>query len=137
VQETFTQALANLSSAHADVRGWFIQHAHLACRRHDWSYRRYMRAAYASRDACQRQEPTSEAPASEHEARATPVRLGRLTLVHALARLLPDQRRCVQLRYLDGMPRDMAADVLGRTTNAARLLERRALRRLAALALAE
>src|SRR3954471_13440713 len=50
VQETFTGALADLNAALLDVRGWFIWHAAKACNQHDWSRRRYVRAAYAVRD---------------------------------------------------------------------------------------
>jgi RNA polymerase sigma-70 factor (ECF subfamily) len=48
----------------------------------------------------------------------------------ALARLTPLQRRVVQLRYLDGYPRDRTAAAMGRSVAAVRWLERAALRRL-------
>ncbi|MFJ6949992.1 sigma factor-like helix-turn-helix DNA-binding protein, partial [Micromonospora aurantiaca (nom. illeg.)] len=50
--------------------------------------------------------------------------------VHAMARLTPDQRRAIQLRYLDGYPRDAAARLMGRSVWAVGDLERRALRRM-------
>ena len=93
VQETFTGALADLSAALLDVRGWFVFHAAKACNQHDWSRRRYVRAAYAVRDHV-------PAPAVQ-DAGAPPARLGRITFVHAMARLTAAQRRAVQLRYLD------------------------------------
>jgi RNA polymerase sigma-70 factor, ECF subfamily len=124
VQETFTGALATLPTALLDVRGWFIWHAAKACNQHDWSRRRYVRAAYAVRD----HDP---APAAT-DAGDPPARLGRITFAHAMARLTTAQRRAVQLRYLDGYPRDTAARLMDRSTEAVRHLERRALRRLQA-----
>jgi len=53
-----------------------------------------------------------------------------MTFVHALARLTPDQRQAIQLRHIDGYPRDAAAKAMGRTVNAVRHLERAALLRL-------
>ena len=51
-------------------------------------------------------------------------------LFAALPRLGSDQRRCLHLRYYEGFPADLTACLMGRTPNAVRLLERRALRRL-------
>ncbi|MFI5489222.1 RNA polymerase sigma factor [Micromonospora echinaurantiaca] len=123
VQEAFTGALAELSTALLDVRGWFIIQAAKACTRHDWSRRRYMRAAYAVRDHSSRD--TSPSLVGDEQARP-----GRITFVHAMARLTADQRRAIQLRYLDGYPRDAAARLMGRSTEAVRCLERRAIRRM-------
>jgi RNA polymerase sigma-70 factor (ECF subfamily) len=47
-----------------------------------------------------------------------------------MARLTADQRRAIQLCYLDGYPRDAAARLMGRSTEAIRCLERRAIRHL-------
>ncbi|NUR31260.1 MAG: sigma-70 family RNA polymerase sigma factor [Catenulispora sp.] len=124
VQETFTGALADLGSALADVRGWLIWQAAKACNQHDWSRRRYLSAAYSLRETADRApDPVSIEP-------PVPARLGRLSFVHAMARLTPDQRRAIQLRYLDGYPRDAAARLMGRSVWAVGDLERRALRRL-------
>lgn len=123
VQETFTGALEDLSAALLDVRGWFIWHAAKACNQHDWSRRRYVRAAYAVRDHDPAPAPVASAP---------PARLGRITFAHAMARLTVAQRRVIQLRYLDGYPRDGAARAMGRSTEAVRDLERRGLRHLQA-----
>jgi RNA polymerase sigma-70 factor (ECF subfamily) len=125
VQETFASALAELSTALLDVRGWFIIQAAKACNRHDWSRRRYVRAAYAMRE---HGSLDPAAPAVTDQA----ARPGRITFVHAMARLTADQRRAIQLRYLDGYPRDAAARLMGRSTEAVRCLERRAIRRLQA-----
>jgi len=72
VQEAFTGALADLSSALADVRGWLIWQAAKACNQHDWSRRRYVRAAYAVREHTDR---ASAAPVTA--APPTPPRLRR------------------------------------------------------------
>ncbi|BCY07308.1 RNA polymerase sigma factor [Actinoplanes sp. L3-i22] len=119
VQETFTGALADLSAALLDVRGWFIWHAAKASNQHEWSQRRYVRAAYAVRDHA----PAPAAPATG----GAPARLGRLAFAHAMARLTTAQRRAIQLRYLDGHPRDAAARHMDRSVAAVRSLERRAL----------
>lgn len=124
VQETFTGALADLPAALLDIRGWFITHAAKACNRHDWSRRRYVRAAYAARD----HDPV---PAVV-DTGETPARLGRITFAHAMARLTAAQRHAIQLRYLDGYPRDAAARLMNRTAEAVRCLERRGLRHLQA-----
>ncbi len=122
VQEAFTGALAELSTALLDVRGWFIIQAAKACNRHDWSRRRYLRAAYAMRE---HGNPDTTPAVGDQTARP-----GRITFVHAMARLTPDQRHAIQLRYLDGYPRDAAARLMGRSTEAVRCLERRAIRRM-------
>lgn len=124
VQETFASALADLSSALLDVPGWFIWHAAKACNQHDWSRRRYVRAAYAVRD----HEPVLAAP----DTGQPPARLGRITFAHAMSRLTAAQRRAIQLRYLDGYPRDAAARLMDRSTAAFSDLERRGLRHLQA-----
>jgi RNA polymerase sigma-70 factor (ECF subfamily) len=124
VQETFTGALADLSAALLDVQGWLIWHAAKACNQHDWSRRRYVRAAYVVRN----HEPSPAAP----DTGETPARLGRITFAHAMARLTAAQRHAIQLRYLDGYPRDAAARLMNRSTQAVRDLERRGLRHLQA-----
>jgi RNA polymerase sigma-70 factor, ECF subfamily len=124
VQETFTGALADLPTALLDVRGWFILQAAKACNQHDWSRRRYVRAACAVRD----HDRVPTAPAASDP----PARLGRITFVHAMARLTAAQRRAIQLRYLDGYPRDAAARLMDRSTEAVRGLEKLAIRRLQA-----
>ncbi|HEY2671083.1 MAG TPA: sigma-70 family RNA polymerase sigma factor [Rugosimonospora sp.] len=123
VQDAFADALAELSNALLDVRGWLIIQAAKACNRHDWSRRRYTRAAYTLH------EQASRAPSGLALVQPT-TRPGRLTFVHAMARLTTDQRRAIQLRYLDGYPRDAAARVMGRSAEAVRCLERRAIRRM-------
>ncbi len=126
VHDAFCDALASLSSADPDVRGWLIRLAAKACTRYDWSRRRYIRAFFAVRDA---QLRMAGVDGPDHLP-DVPAGVGRVSVVHALSRLVPGQRRAVQLRFLDGVPRDLAAQVLDRTPEAVRMLERRALRRL-------
>jgi len=122
VQDAFTGALEELPHALLDVRGWFIIQAAKACTRHDWSRRRYTRAAYTLHEHARR-HPVASTGFAEPQRRP-----GRVTFVHAMARLTPDQRRAIQLRYLDGYPRDAAARLMGRSIEAVRCLERRAIR---------
>jgi len=122
VQETFCEAFADLTNARDDVRGWLILHAACAFNRYDWGRRRYLRAAYLQYHRAR----TSRLFAQDDE----PAIPDRLRLWEALPRLGSDQRRCVQLRYLEGLPAELVAGLMGRTTNAVRLLERRALIRL-------
>ncbi len=122
VQETFCEALADLANAHDNVRGWLFWHATCAFNRYEWSRRRHWRATYASRDAARIAAVSTE----DDE----PGRPERAWLFAVLPRLGSDQRRCVQLRYYEGFPAELVAWLMGRTTNAVRLLERRALRRL-------
>jgi len=150
VQEAFCNAFANLPSAHHDVIGWLLAHAARACIAYEWSNRRYIRAAKAieaearvaeqladitcpsAGEAEDRPEPHSDLEQALAQELNVPAKLGRIAFVQALARLTPDQRKAVQLRFLDGLPRDMRADELRRTPNAVSLLERRALRNLRA-----
>ncbi|WP_327002716.1 sigma-70 family RNA polymerase sigma factor [Dactylosporangium sp. NBC_01737] len=125
VQEAFASALAELSTALLDVRGWFIIQAAKACICHDWSRRRYTRAAYTVRDHAAR----DTAPQLVAD---PPARAGHITFVHAMAGLTAAERRAIQLRYIDGYPRDAAARLMDRSPEAVRCLERRALRRIRA-----
>lgn len=121
VQDAFTEALVELPHALLDVRGWFIIKAAKACTRHDWSRRRYTRAAYTLHEHASRgATPTAESGG----------RPPRVTFVHAMARLTPAQRCAIQLCYLDGYPRDAAARLMNRSIEAVRCLERRAIRRM-------
>uniref|UniRef100_UPI0013C32867 sigma-70 family RNA polymerase sigma factor n=1 Tax=Allorhizocola rhizosphaerae TaxID=1872709 RepID=UPI0013C32867 len=86
--------------------------------------RRYTRAAYTLHEHARRHATASTGFAEPQR------RPGRVTFVHAMARLTPDQRRAIQLRYLDGYPRDAAARLMGRSVEAVRCLERRAIRRM-------
>ena len=90
--------------------------------------RRYTRAAYTLH------EHNSRSGAAASPVLAEPHRRpGRVTFVHAMARLTPDQRHAIQLRYLDGYPRDAVARLMNRSIEAVRCLERRAIRRMQAV----
>lgn len=120
VHDAYCFALAEPSLIGDDAMGSLLRLASRAVTRHRWSHRRYLRAALTAGDD-QYSEPAAPTPAES---------VTRMTFVHALARLTPDQRRVVQLRHLDGYPRDVAARAMGRSENAVRHLERAALRRL-------
>jgi RNA polymerase sigma-70 factor, ECF subfamily len=124
VQDAFCEAFANLPSAPDDVTSWLFRLAAKACTRHDWSNRRYVRAALTIG------EEASRTPMQTDDALQAPAHLNRISFAHALARLTPSQRRAIQLRYLEGYPRDQAAELTGRTKDAMRHLEYRALRNL-------
>lgn len=124
VHDAFTDALAELAHAPLDVTGWFLQLAARACTRHGWAARRYRRAAHEVHEHDTTPTATSVP--------ARPTIGGRLAFVLGMARLTDNQRKAIQLRYLDGYPRDVAAAVMGRSTEAVRDLERRGLRHLTA-----
>ena len=88
---------------------------------HRWSQRRYLRAAYTIYE---------DRTGDRQPAALTLAGLHRPGLTHALARLTPLQRQVVQLRYLDGYPREHTAAVIGRSVATVRCLERAALCRL-------
>jgi len=125
VQDTFCIALAELHTADPDVLGWLIGLAAKACTRHEWALRRYLRTVLtlgaAAERAATHQEPATVTPALVS---------GRVPFAHALARLAPDERRAIQLRYLDGLARAMTARLMGTTPDTVRTLERRALHQL-------
>jgi RNA polymerase sigma-70 factor (ECF subfamily) len=126
MQDAFCTALANPRLLGEDLLGSMLRLAARAVTRHGWSQRRYVRAAYTVY-----QDRTAAGAADPRVAENQTVAvLARPGFVHALARLTALQRRAVQLRYLDGYPRDHAAHAMGRSTAAMRDLERRALRRL-------
>ena len=56
--------------------------------------------------------------------------LDHLALEPALARLSPDQRRALELRFLDGLPIAEAARIVGKTEDAVKKLQQRGLARL-------
>jgi RNA polymerase sigma-70 factor (ECF subfamily) len=127
VHDAYCFALAEPTLIGEDPVGSILRLAARAVTRHLWSTKRYIRAAYTVGEDQQTSRTTDPLgpPAPTVSETVT-----RMTFVHALARLTPDQRRAIQLRHIDGYPRDAAAAVMGRTTNAVRLLERAALRRL-------
>lgn len=123
VHDTFADALAALPAAHDDVPGWFLQRAARACTIHFRFQGRYLRAAHTLYDQASRTGTSA----------VVPTRRGTwLMCVQVLARLNADQRRPVQLRFLDGASRPAVARAMDRTTSAVTGLERRTLQRLRA-----
>jgi RNA polymerase sigma-70 factor (ECF subfamily) len=127
VHDAYCFALAEPTLIGDDPVGSMLRLAARAVTRHQWSTKRYIRAAYTVGEDQQTGATTNPLGPSAPTVSET---VTRMTFVHALARLTPNQRRAIQLRHIDGYPRDAAAAVMGRTTNAVRLLERAALRRL-------
>ncbi len=122
VQDAFCDAIAQATRFSDDVLGCLLRLAARACTRHTWATRRHARAAYTVYE--DRTSPDSARPTG------TPATLGRIEFTHALARLAPDQRRAIQLLYLDGQPHPAVAALMGRSVDAVRSLQRRALRHL-------
>jgi RNA polymerase sigma-70 factor (ECF subfamily) len=123
VHDAYCFALAEPTLIGDDLEGSMLRLAARAVTRHQWSTRRYVRAAHTVYE-------DQYISAVGHSAPVTSAAVTRVTFAHALARLTPDQRRVIQLRLIDGYPSDAAAAAMGRTANAVRMLERRALRRL-------
>ncbi|SCL25842.1 RNA polymerase sigma-70 factor, ECF subfamily [Micromonospora rhizosphaerae] len=121
VHEAFADALTELASAPHDVTGWILRLAARASTRHGWAARRYLRAAHEIHHRA------AIAPAS---APRTLTVGRRMAFVAGIARLTNNQRTAIRLRYLDGYPRDLAAAVMGCSSQTIRDLERRGLRRL-------
>jgi RNA polymerase sigma factor (sigma-70 family) len=122
VQDTFCTALAELGSAHTNVRTWLIRLAARACTRHEWNRRRYLRVAITVAEHLTRARGEVA-----HSAAGDPTG-PRLT--HALAMLPPRLRRIAQLRWLEGYPRELVARLLHRSPGTVRATERQALRRM-------
>jgi RNA polymerase sigma-70 factor (ECF subfamily) len=124
VQDAYCHALDQPELIHSNPIGGMLRLAAWACNRHEWSSRRYVRAAF------------TVATYNHHSAisASEPVRppAGRITYAHILACLTGDQRRAIQLRYLDGLPRDLAAREMQRSLSAFSALEKRAFRSLRA-----
>ncbi|QGN47986.1 hypothetical protein GKC29_14780 [Micromonospora sp. WMMC415] len=121
VHDAFADALTELASAPQDVTGRILRLTARACTRHGWAARRYLRAAHEINDRA------AIAPAPVPR---TLTVSRRMAFVAGMARLTNNQRTAIRLRYLDGYPRDLAAAVMGRSSQTIRDLERRGLRRL-------
>ncbi len=125
VHDAYCDALADPGLIQPDIVGSLLRLAARACTRHQWSRNRYLRAAYTVYEDRRANGDTGPVTTTAPAAAAT-----RVTFVHALARLTADQRRAIQLRLLDGYPRDAAAHAMGKSVAAVKSLEQRALRRL-------
>lgn len=121
VQEAFCTALAEPHRISADLIGSMLRLAARAVTAHSRSQRRYLRAAYTVYE---------DRTVEPQPAAVTADLLHRAGFRHALALLPPGQRQAVQLRYLDGYPRDHVARVMQRSVGAVTWLEREGLRRL-------
>lgn len=136
VQDAFCEAFAGLDSAHHDVTGWLLAHAAKAYIRHARSYMKQERAVKRAREDVRRAyaygHTWDERPVKSGETNAsgTATVIGRLGLVRALTGLVPDQRRCIQHRYLEGQTQATTADLMGKTLKAVKSTEYRALVRL-------
>jgi RNA polymerase sigma-70 factor (ECF subfamily) len=124
VQDTFTAALEELHRAHEDVQGWFIQLAAKMCTRHGWQQRSYLRSVLTVAEQQRSRAATVPAPA--------PHQATRQRIAQALAALNPQERRTVQLRYLDGHPQQTTAQIMACSRWAVRRRQQRALQHLAA-----
>jgi RNA polymerase sigma-70 factor (ECF subfamily) len=124
VQEAFCTALAEPHRISADLIGSMLRLAARAVTAQSWSQRRYLRAAYTVYE---------DRTAASQPAPVTADLLRRPGFRHALAWLTPAQRKAVQLRYLDGYPRDHAARLMQLSVGAVTGLEREGLRRLHAV----
>lgn len=134
VQEAYCLALAEPHRVDPDLIGSMYQLAAWAMTNHSWSQRRYLRAAhalYTDRTATAANPTTAAGPVDRRTIAAITRSSSQVGgFAHALARLTPDQRRAVQLRYLDGHTRTEVAVRMDRTVEAVRWLEYRALRSL-------
>ncbi len=123
VQDTFTAALEELHRAHDDVHGWFIQLAAKMCTRHGWRQRSYLRCMLTIAEQQRSQAATVPVP--------TP-RTTRQRIAQALAGLDPQERRTVQLRFLDGHAQEITARIMACSRWTVRRQQQRALQYLAA-----
>jgi RNA polymerase sigma-70 factor, ECF subfamily len=123
VQDTFTAALEELRRAHDDVHGWFIQLAAKMCTRHGWRQRTYLRCVLAIGEQQRSRAATVPVP--------TP-RTTRQHIAQALAGLDPQERRTVQLRFLDGHAQETTARIMACSRWTVRRRQQRALHYLAA-----
>ena len=76
------------------------------------------------------QAPEAAAVADRAASRDAAQVLDRLTLGLALARLGPDRRRALELRFLDDLPTAAVADLMGKTEDAVKKLQARGLAQL-------
>jgi RNA polymerase sigma-70 factor (ECF subfamily) len=122
VQDTFTAALEELHRAHEDVQGWFIQLAAKMCTRHGWRQRSYLRSVLTVAEQQRSQAATVPVPAP---------RTTRQRIAQALTALDPQERRTVQLRFLDGQAQQTTARIMACSRWAVRRRQQRALQQLA------
>jgi len=124
VQDTYCAALAEPRLLGDDPFGGLLRLAARACACHDWSQRRYVRAAYQL--YADHALTTHNAITADAAAPAAPIEASTAALVQAMAGLRRDHRRALTLRYIDGHPRERAAKIMRRSVPSMRELERRA-----------
>jgi RNA polymerase sigma-70 factor (ECF subfamily) len=120
IHDVFADALADPTLIGADMLGSLLRLCDRACTRHLWSQRRHLRAAhtvYADHQRADLHTPRPDAQARQAAA-------------EAMAALPERERRVMQLRFLDGHPRDLTALLLGRSVDTVTYLERRACQRM-------
>lgn len=128
VQDTFTEALARIQAGtdhpRDEVKGWLlgsVTHYVLRCYfRQGW---RYKQAAAQAEDTARRQ--MTEQPAE------TTATTG-VQVAEQLAALTPKRRLAIQLHYLDGVPTDHAAELVGSSQHNCKDLRYRGLKDLRA-----
>ena len=126
VQDAFVRAYANLRECRdrSRFRAWLFQTLRHRCLDH-------------LKEAQRRNVPLDAAASLADGAEGPAARAERLALrgdiVHALAQLPPDQREAFVMHYVDGMPYDAMADLLGTSTSAVKMRALRARERLSTL----
>ena len=101
VQDTFCAAIADAARFDDDVFGCLRRLAARACTRHLSAARRHTPAVYAIDDDHPAASGDQPAALADWATPACRIETGRIEISQALARLAPDQRRAIQLLYLD------------------------------------
>jgi len=130
VQEAFCEALVDLGNAHTDVKGWLLAHAAKAYIRFVRADRKQERVVRSAREDVRREYAYGHSREQRYGGSGTVVAIGRISLVQALARLVPNQRRCIQHRYLEGQMQITTAGLMGKSLKAVKSAEHRALVKL-------
>lgn len=131
VQDTFAEALARIQTGtdkpRAEVKGWLlgsVTHYVLRC---------YFRQGWRYKQAAAHAEDTARREMTEGPVRAAPAPDGRIVQVaEGLAALTAKQRLALQLHYLDEVPTDRAAELVGSTRHNCKDLRYRGLKGLRA-----
>jgi RNA polymerase sigma-70 factor (ECF subfamily) len=124
VHDAFCMALSDPELITADLLAAMLGLTARAVIRHEWTRRHETRAGFTVNGESLR---TPTGPVLDPPTVAVTTRPG---FGPAFGTLTTLQRQAIELHYLDGYPRDRAAQVMGRSVAAFRDLERRALRRL-------
>ena len=117
VHDAFADAMADPTLIGADVLGSLLRLCGRACARHRWAQRRQLRVAHTIYEDQRPDEPHRAAPPAQ-AARA------------AVATLPAGERGVIHLRFVEGHPRQVTAQLLGRSVGSVIYLERRGCQRL-------